>query len=149
MQDQLLDEIGRRYPKAGSFDFGDSPELSRRLIELVRLGRKTATCAALRHYQAEGIPLPEVGRHDIALDHAGRPALVIQTTWVDTMRFIDVDWSFACDEGEDETLEGWRRGHKEFFARNGGFDPSMMLVCQRFRLVEDLLPGEPAASNAG
>ena len=139
MRDPSLDNLKTRFPKAGSFDFGVSPRLSQYLVELVRLGRKTATCAALRDYEAEGTPLPEVGRHDIVLDHAGRPALVVRTTWVETMPFYEVDWSFARDEGEDESLDGWRRRHREFFARNGGFDPSMLLVCQRFRLIEDLL----------
>ena len=29
------------------------------------------------------------------------------------------------------------RDHQEYFERNGGFDPKMMLVCERFRLVHD------------
>jgi hypothetical protein len=34
-------------------------------------------------------------------------------------------------------LSGWRRDHQAYFERNGGFDPEMLLVCERFRLVED------------
>jgi uncharacterized protein YhfF len=52
-------------------------------------------------------------------------------------RFADVDEDFAFAEGEDDTLEGWRAGHRVYFERNGGFDPGMLLVCERFRLIED------------
>ena len=61
-----------------TFKFGDSEELSDRLIALVREGKKTATCGALREY------------------------------------------------GPGK------------FERTGGFDPEMVLVCERFRLVRDL-----------
>ena len=40
-------------------------------------------------------------------------------------------------EGENDDLEGWRYDHRLFFARNGGFDREMMLVCERFKLVHD------------
>ena len=53
------------------------------------------------------------------------------------MRFCDVDESFALAEGEDDDLEGWRKGHQLYFERNGGFSEDMMLVCERFELVHD------------
>jgi uncharacterized protein YhfF len=81
--------------------------------------------------------MPEVGRTDIALNWDGTPALAIETTSVSLTRFCDVEEKFALAEGEDETLEGWQNGHRRFFDRNGGFDPQMMLVCERFKLVAD------------
>jgi len=62
---------------------------------------------------------------------------VIETTEVAIRGFREVDADFALAEGENDTLAGWRRDHQGYFARNGGFDPDMMLVCERFRLVED------------
>jgi uncharacterized protein YhfF len=131
-----LEEALARHPGAVTFAFGDSRALSDVLLALVRAGRKTATCGALRDFEA-GEAMPVVGRRDIALDWDGRPALVIETTEVTIRRFREVEADFALAEGEDETLEGWQEGHRRYFERNGGWDPEMELVCERFRLVED------------
>lgn len=119
---------------AVSFTFGDSRELCDRLLGLVRAGVKTASCGALRDYGA-GEDMPEVGRRDIALDWDGKPALLIETTEVTIRRFRDVPEAFALAEGEGD-FAAWRQGHIDFFARNGGFEPEMELVCERFRLIE-------------
>lgn len=134
-----LHELRNTDPDAQSFKFGDSEELCQQLISLVRAGKKTATCGALRDYRSENEALPVIGRKDIALNWDGSPAIVIETTDVCVKRFCDVDEDFALAEGENETLEGWQIGHRSFFERNGGFDPRMELVCERFRLVADLL----------
>ncbi|SEI80860.1 Uncharacterized protein YhfF [Cribrihabitans marinus] len=133
-----LDQARALYPGAETFTPGDSRALCDSLLALMRSGRKVASCGAARDYDEGGEAMPLVGRRDIALDWDGRPALVIETTEVTIRRYCDVDADFALSEGEDETLEGWREGHRRFFQRNGGFDPEMQLVCERFRLVEDL-----------
>lgn len=120
-----------------SFTFGDSRALNAELLALVRSGRKTATCGALRDFGEGGEAMPEVGCRDIALDWDGRPALLIETLEVSILSFCDVSEEFALAEAEGD-FEAWRRGHEAYFARNGGFDPQMMLVCERFRLVEVL-----------
>ncbi len=135
-----LDEAMARHPGAQTFTFGDSRALCDALLALVRSGAKRATCGALRDFTDGGEALPVSGRRDIALDWDGNPALVIETTEVTIRRFSDVDADFALAEGEDETLEDWRAGHRDYFGRNGGFDPDMELVCERFRLIEDLVP---------
>ena len=118
------------------FKFGDSRALCDRLLALVRFGAKTASCGALSDFEA-GEPMPEVGRRDIALNWDGKPVLVIETTEVTVQRFCDVPEDFALAEGEGD-FDAWKRGHIAFFTRNGGYDPAMMLVCERFRLVEVL-----------
>ncbi|MCT8159475.1 ASCH domain-containing protein [Pseudoruegeria sp. SHC-113] len=133
-----------KYPGAVTFKFGDNPTLSAELIALVRAGRKTATCGALRDYEAGGEALPEVGRRDIALNWDDTPAFVIETVEVTLKRYCDVDEAFALEEGENPDLAGWRAGHEAYFRRNGGFDPEMMLVCERFRMIEDLQPDAEA-----
>ena len=132
-----LDEAMARNPGAETFTFGDSRALCDRLLALVRSGRKTATCGALRDYDAGGEALPAVGRKDISLDWDERPALAIETLEVSVRRFRDVEPDFALAEGEDETLESWQAGHRAYFERNGGWDAEMELVCERFRMVED------------
>jgi uncharacterized protein YhfF len=120
-----------------SFTPGDNEELCNELLRLIRLGKKTATCEALREFGPDGEAMPVVGRRDIALNWDGTPALLIETLEVTQKRFCDVDERFALDEGENEDLEGWRRDHKKYFERNGGFDQEMMLVCERLKLVHD------------
>ncbi|MGF1447711.1 MAG: ASCH domain-containing protein [Pikeienuella sp.] len=138
----VVEALQARYPGAETFRFGDSAELSAELLELIRTGRKRATVTALRDVEAGREAMPELGRQDIALDWDGRPALVIETVEVRVQRFDEVDEAFALDEGEDDSLAGWRASHREYFERNGGFDPAMMLICERFRVVETI--GEAA-----
>ena len=133
-----LDEARARYPGAETFTFGDTRALCDRLLSLVRTGRKTATCGALRDYADGGEAMPRAGRCDIALNWDGTPALVIETVEVAVRRFVDVDKAFALAEGENDDLDGWRRDHRAYFERNGGWAPEMELVCERFRLIEDL-----------
>ncbi|MHA3916223.1 ASCH domain-containing protein [Halovulum sp. GXIMD14793] len=132
-----LDDVKKRYPDAETFRFGDNPALCAELLALVRKGVKTATCGALRDFQSGEEAMPVVGRRDIALNWDGTPALVIETIELTTRRFSDVGADFALAEGENDSLDGWRAGHQRYFERNGGFDPEMMLVCERFRLVAD------------
>ena len=120
---------------AVGFKFGDSRELCDQLLALVRAGRKTASCGALRDFDA-GEEMPVVGRRDLALDWDGKPALLIETVEVRAQPFCDVTEDFALAEGEGSFAD-WKRGHIAFFTRNGGFDPQMMLVCERFTLIED------------
>ncbi len=121
-----------------TFTFGDGPDLCARLLDLVRQGHKTATCGALSDYTQGGETMPQVGRQDIALNWDGTPALLIETTEVTTRRFCDVDESFALAEGENDSLEGWAADHRAFFERNVGWQPDMLLVCERFRLIKVL-----------
>ncbi|MEX0305960.1 MAG: ASCH domain-containing protein [Ruegeria sp.] len=137
-----IKDVMARYPGAQTFKFGDNATLSAELLALVRSGRKTATCGALRDYPEGSADTPVVGRRDIALEWDDRPALVIETVEVSTCRYCDVTEDFALAEGENETLEGWREDHRRYFERNGGFEPEMELLCERFRLVEDLAAEE-------
>lgn len=125
-----------RPPTQVTFTFGDSPEMADELLALVLAGRKTATCGALRDYGGAE-PVPVVGRRDVVLDGQGRRAAVIETVEAIHRRFDEVDAAFARDEGEgDLSYEYWRDVHQAYFERNGGFSPDMILVCERFRLVE-------------
>ncbi len=137
-------DLIEKYPGAGMFKFGDSAELCARLISLVRKGKKTATCGALRDFAAGGEDMPVVGRCDIATHWDGSPAVVIRTTSVERMAFDKIGEDFALAEGENEDYKGWRRDHIEFFKRNGGFTGKMEIVCERFEVVEDLADFEPA-----
>ena len=124
------------YRDAVCFSFGDSEELADDLLARVLSGKKTATCGGLHEY-AKDEPLPVVGRCDVVLDGCGKPACVIETVEVRQCRFDDVGVDFAVAEGEGD-YDDWRAGHIAYFNRNGGWSGDMILVCERFRLVEVL-----------
>ena len=118
-----------------SFAFGDSPELADELLELVLIGKKTATCWTAN----EGDKGVVVGKRWIVKDGQGRPSAVLETREVTRRRFGEVDAAFAYDEGEgDRTLADWREAHTDYFTRRSEFSPDMELYCERFRLVEVL-----------
>jgi uncharacterized protein YhfF len=127
-----LSAVPEKYRGLCSFAFGDGPELADELLDLVVRGVKTATCSA------EDEPNPSTpGERWIVLDGRGTPRCVIETTDVTYRRFGEVDAAFACDEGEgDRSLNYWREAHRRYFGRMGKFSEDMMLMCERFRLVE-------------
>ena len=131
-----LSDVREKYPGAAEIKFGDSRELCEALTSLVMAGQKVATCGALHGYESGEEEMPRVGRVDIALTWEGDPAVAIRTIEIEVKRFRDVDEEFALAEGENDDLEGWRRDHRQFFERNGGFDQDMKVVCERFEVVE-------------
>ncbi|MEO1210209.1 MAG: ASCH domain-containing protein [Cyanobacteria bacterium J06638_20] len=124
-----------------SEQFGDTPELADELGHLILNGRKTATCSALWEWEAEQSPLPTAGLKTIVLDSAHTPLCIIETTAVSLCPFNEVTADFAYAEGEgDRTLESWREGHWQYFARvlpKIDKQPTldMPLVCERFQVV--------------
>jgi uncharacterized protein YhfF len=123
-----------KYASLPQFSFGDSPALANELGGLVISGRKTATCTT-----PSDPNLSRPGDRWVVLDGAGRPTCVIETVEITMRRYDEVDATFAYDEGEDDrSLDAWRRAHRNYFTRQGTFGETMMLVCERFRLVEVL-----------
>jgi uncharacterized protein YhfF len=122
------------YRTLRSFAFGDSPALADELVDLVLKGVKTATCST------EDEPnTSKPGERWIVLDGRGEPRCVIESTEVTYRRYSEVDATFAHDEGEgDRSLSYWRKAHRDYFGRLGRFSEDMMLMCERFRLVEVL-----------
>ena len=138
MSDSMVPET---YRALRSFAFGDSPDLADELLDLVLKGVKTATCST------EDEPsLSTPGERWIVLDGRGRPACVIETTEVTYRRFAEVDAAFAYEEGEgDRSLAYWREAHRRYFGRLGRFSEDVMLMCERFRLVEVFASIEPTS----
>lgn len=127
------------FPGAQRTRFGDGPVLSARLIDLIRSRAKTATCSALRDYRAEVEAVPQPGDVMVVEDWDGQPTLAYRLASVEIMRFDAVPEAFALAEGEGD-FDDWRDAHIAFFTRNGGFDPAMLLVCERFAVVWDGSP---------
>ena len=127
-----------RYAGAVRGEYGDSQALCDQLVALICAGRKTATCGALRDFEADGEPIPEVGQYEVVLNWDETPAAVVRMTDVTVQRYDAVSEDFALAEGENDSFAGWDAGHRAYFSRNGGWSADMMLVCQRFELVEVL-----------
>jgi uncharacterized protein YhfF len=129
-----LSAVPEKYRSLRSFAFGDSPALADELLDLVLKGVKTATCST------EDEPNTSTqGERWIVLDGRGMPRCVIETTEVTYRRYNEVDAAFAHDEGEgDRSLAYWRKAHRQYFGRQGKFSEDMMLMCERFCLVEIL-----------
>ena len=127
-----LSAVPEQYRGLRSFAFGDGPALADELLDLVIKGLKTATCST------EDEPnTSSPGEQWIVLDGRGEPRCVIETTEVTYRRYPDVDAQFAFEEGEgDRSLAYWRDAHRNYFGRQGKFRDDMMLMCERFRLVE-------------
>lgn len=130
-----LERLQAKYPGAQPFRFGDGPELSGELLALVLSGEKTATCGKLDDFPEGAAARPVVGRRDIACHWDWTPAAVIETVEVTERRFRDVPEDFAVAEGEGG-FDGWRAGHIAYFERHGGWSEDLMLLCERFKVVE-------------
>lgn len=121
--------------------FGDSPELSAELIGLIVQGGKRGTCSLLWAWDADGVPVPQVGDIEIVLDHLDRPALVKRILTVEIVAYCDVGAEFAALEGEgDLSLAYWRAAHWDFFGREcerigRTLDAAMPLVCETFEVL--------------
>jgi len=133
--------VPEHYRHLRTFAFGDSPALADELVELVIKGIKTATCST------EDEPDTSApGERWVVLDGRGQPRCVIESIEVTYRRFQEVDAAFAYEEGEgDRSLAYWRRAHQSYFGRLGRYRDDMMLMCERFRLVEvfDDAPTKP------
>ena len=125
------------YAHLPQYAFGHSKETAEALCALVLEGKKTATSSALYHYEDD--PVPEPGDCSVLLDGTGRPRCVIECVDSDVVPFDEVEADFAAAEGEgDLSLAHWRKSHKETFEREGYFAPDMLVVCERFKIVERL-----------
>ena len=119
-------QIPEHYRDLRTFAFGDE------LVELVVKGIKTATCST------EDEPNTSTpGERWVVLDGRGEPRCVIESIEVTYRRFNEVEEAFAYEEGEgDRSLAYWRRAHQSYFGRLGRYSDDMMLMCERFCVVE-------------
>ena len=131
-----MSAVPQQYQGLRSFAFGDGPALADELLDLVIKGVKTATCST------EDEPNTSTpGERWIVLDGRGEPRCIIETLEVSYRRYNEVDAAFAHEEGEgDRSLAYWREAHRRYFGRQGKFSEDMMLMCERFRLVEVFAP---------
>lgn len=133
-----LREIEMKYPGAGAWQMGDSPELASEIANLIKKGIKTASCGSFASYQQEE-SAPRIGSYNIILDGQNVPVCVIRLVSLQLVRFCDINEEFARKEGEgDLSLEYWKKEHQRFFIREGHFSEDMELIAEEFEVVEVL-----------
>lgn len=133
-----LREIEMKYPGAGAWQMGDSPELASELANLIKKGIKTASCGSFASYQQEE-SAPRIGSYNIILDGQNVPVCVIRLVSLQLVRFCDINEEFARKEGDgDLSLEYWKKEHQRFFIREGHFSEDMELIAEEFEVVEVL-----------
>lgn len=131
-----IKQLNEKYTGALSWSFGDSPGLADQLAALVMKGVKTASCGSLSSFEKEE-ESPSVGSYSIILSGEGSPVCVIRTTAMFLKRFSDVTEELAKKEGEgDLSLDYWRKGHQDFFEREGTYSEDMEIIFEEFQLIE-------------
>ncbi|EOP31365.1 MULTISPECIES: ASCH domain-containing protein [Bacillus] len=122
-----------------AWQFGDSPNY---LAQLVIDGIKTATCSCHTFYELENEPLPTTNDYSIILNSQDKPVAIIKTIEVTVTPMNEVSEEFAIAEGEgDCTYNYWRDTHVRFFTKELNefgftFSEDMLLVCERFELID-------------
>ncbi|MBM6649644.1 ASCH domain-containing protein [Bacillus sp. RIT 809] len=122
-----------------AWQFGDSPDY---LAQLVIDGVKTATCSSHIFYELENEPLPTTKDYSIILNSQDEPVAIIKTIEVTVTPMNEVTEEFAIAEGEgDLTYNYWRDTHIQFFTKELyelglGFSEDILLVCERFELID-------------
>lgn len=126
-----------RYPGAVSFTYGDCAVLNAEILALVRAGKKTVTCDAVASFEVRGEAKPVPGRVDIALNWDGVPVVAVRTVAVDFIAFDQMREALVADQGEFRDLAQWRAGYEAYLTRAGVFAPDVMMLVERFEVVED------------
>jgi uncharacterized protein YhfF len=109
-------------------------------LQLVLSGKKRATSSSVDGLRLMGLRPPEKGDLSLVTDWAGNPRCVIETESVVVLPFHEMTFDLARLEGEDDCIESWRDGHRNFFTREGEalgymFREEMEVVFETFTVV--------------
>ena len=132
----------KKIKNVSSEYFFNTQKEADKLANLVKEGKKTATCSLKFAYEKDTTLIkPEVGNLLIVTDFHSNPMVIVETISVQVRRFSDVDSEFAYLEGEgDRSLEYWQRTHRDFFtqecvAYNLKFNEEILLYLEKFKVV--------------
>lgn len=105
----------------------------KKLIALVLNGKKTATSSI---YDGN---IDEVGSKSILIYNNGTKACITKTVKNLVCQFKDVTWDIAKLEGENTTLDEWRKEHYEYFkAVDPNFTNDTMVLVEIFEVIKNL-----------
>lgn len=90
----------------------------------------------------ENEPLPTIEDYSSILNSEDKPVAIIKTVEVTPTPMNEVTEEFAISEGEgNRTYQYWCEAHEKFFrnelnAIGREFSEDMLLVCERFELID-------------
>ena len=95
-------------------------------------GKKTAT-TSLYEYDS----LPTVGELSILTDSNNNDICILKTKKVIITEFTNITWDLAKLEGENISLEEWRKVHKDFFSKiDSSFNDDTEVIFEIFEVIE-------------
>lgn len=123
-----------------SLHFELTEKWANELLRLVLIGQKKATSSAYISFELENERVPEAGDYSIVTDWLGVPRCVIKTTAVKVLPYKDITLEICSREGEDDSLESWRKGHERFFIEDGKelgykFSDELLVLFEDFEVV--------------
>lgn len=124
--------------------YGDSPDVSRALLAMIRSGQKRAGTSLLWGHEHEQVAWAEPGDIEVIVDHRNRPSVIARILSVEVKAFCEVDADYAAIEGEgDGSLAYWREAHWDYFSRECARigrspDERMPVVCSIFEVLNVL-----------
>ena len=118
-------------------------EAANYLLGLVLNEKKRATSSSLWGYEIDGSRLPEVGERSVITFWDGTPGCIIETVNVRIIPYCSMTFDLAKLEGEDDTLDSWKKNHSRFFTEEGmelgyTFSENMPVVFEEFEVIEIL-----------
>jgi len=122
------------------FHFELTEKLATELLKLVLEGKKQATAASLKSFEINNEKIPKPGDLSIVTDFEGNPKCVIETTNIELIPFNEMTYDICKREGEDDTLESWKKGHKRFYEAEGTimgyeFTEDLIVVFEDFKMI--------------
>ena len=104
------------------------------LVELVLEGKKTATT-----YLYEDDEKYKENDISILTDINGNDVCLIQTKKIIITTFKNITWDLAVLEGENNSLDDWRKEHYNFFKKiNPDFNKDTKVVFEMFEMINKL-----------
>ena len=103
-----------------------------KLVKLVLDGKKTATTSLF-----EFDSLSTVGDVSILTDSNNNDMCILETKKVIVTEFKNITWDIAKLEGENISLEEWRKVHKDFFSKiDSSFNDDTEVIFEIFEVIE-------------
>ena len=104
------------------------------LVELVLEGKKTATT-----YLYEDDEKYKENDISILTDINGNDVCLIQTKKIIITTFKNITWDLAVLEGENNSLDDWRKEHYNFFKKiNSSFNKDTKVAFEIFEMIDKL-----------
>ena len=103
-----------------------------KLVKLVLDGKKTATTSL---YEFDS--LPAVADVSVLTDSNNNDMCILETKEVIVTEFKNITWDLAKLEGENKSLEEWRKVHKDYFNKiDPSFNDDTKVIFEIFEVVE-------------